>query len=125
MPSPIRRMTLWAPVPLMALRIVSVWLPPIRAAPASAATSPFAARLRGSPIDSFLSPSLQPASTTTATAPSPQAVLDMWLTDINAPTSGLGQRIERHDGEQQLTAERNLRLSAVSFSACPSPTVAP
>src|SRR5690242_14526294 len=101
MPSPIRRMTLRAPDPLMALRMVSVWLAPSRAAPPLADRSPFAARLRGSPIDSFLSLP-HPASTRTATATTTQAALDMEFIGMDAPSCELAVRIERHPGERKL-----------------------
>src|SRR6185312_1623869 len=101
MPSPISRMTLRAPEPLMAFRMVSVWFPPSRAAPPLADSSPFAARLRGSPIDSCSSLP-HPASTRTATAPTTQAALDMDLIGMNAPSCELAVGIERHLGERRL-----------------------
>src|ERR1700755_1946758 len=101
MPSPISRITLWAPEELMALRMVPVWFPPSRAAPPLADSSPLAARLSESPIDSFLSLP-HPASTRTATAPTTPAALDMEFIGMDAPSCELAVRIERHLGERRL-----------------------
>src|SRR5690242_4681436 len=94
-------MTLRAPEPLMALRMVSVWFPSSRVAPPVADSSPLAARLRGSPIDSFLSLP-HPASTRTATAAVTQATLDIEFIGMDAPSCELAVRIERHPGERGL-----------------------
>ena len=68
MPSPINRMMLRAPEPLMASRIASVWSPPRRAAPPVAVRSPLAGRSSGLPLESALSSLPHPARTSIAAA---------------------------------------------------------